>query len=292
MTKDADTRSEIDSGHGDRAGGGCVEKTTLRYTAAMSALPAPFYADESVTLFHADCREILPLLDRVDVTITDPPYEAEAHTLGRRIAAGVGREGPSAIRASSMTFDPMSADLRCFAGREIARLTARWALVFCQIEAAMTWRSVLEQATTRYMRTMIWAKPNGQPQLTGDRPGMGYESIVVMHGAGASRWNGGGRRGWFDYATDGNFSRNPRFHEAQKPLEFIRDLVRLFSDPGELILDPFAGSGTLGVAARAEGRRAILIEKDEQYADITARRLECGDVGMRQPDQLMLWSAP
>ncbi len=64
-----------------------------------------------------------------------------------------------------------------------------------------------------------------------------------------------------------------RFHPTQKPIEAIRPLITAFSQPGDLILDPFAGSGTAAIAARQTGRRYILIEKDAEYFSITEKRL-------------------
>jgi hypothetical protein len=236
----------------------------------------PYYQDDAVTIYHGDCREILPTLGMVDHVITDPPYEAEAHTKGRRIANP--RTGE--IRVASLSFDPMTPDTRGFVGAEFARLSRRWILVFCQIEAAMIWRAVVP---SRYIRTMVWAKPNGQPQLTGDRPGVGFESIVVCHAAGACRWNGGGKRGWLTYPVDANFSRTPRYHETQKPEPLMEDLIADFTDPGETILDPFMGSGTTLVAAKRLGRKAIGIELNEKYCDIAIRRLAQAVLPLEQP---------
>lgn len=64
-----------------------------------------------------------------------------------------------------------------------------------------------------------------------------------------------------------------RVHCCQKPLRMIQDMITTSTRPGELILDPFAGSGTTGVAAMLTGRRAVLIEQDEKYCDIIADRL-------------------
>jgi DNA modification methylase len=63
-------------------------------------------------------------------------------------------------------------------------------------------------------------------------------------------------------------------HQTQKPLALMELLVRLFSDKGELILDPFAGSGTTGVAAIRLGRRFLAWETNPEYAAIARRRLE------------------
>lgn len=63
------------------------------------------------------------------------------------------------------------------------------------------------------------------------------------------------------------------FHPTQKPIEAIRSLISAFSQPGDLVLDPFAGSGTTGIAAEQVDRRYILIEKDAEYFRIAEKRL-------------------
>lgn len=65
-----------------------------------------------------------------------------------------------------------------------------------------------------------------------------------------------------------------RIHNCQKPLRMISDMIETSSRKNDIVLDPFSGSGTTGIAAMRTGRRAILIEKDESYCKISAKRLE------------------
>lgn len=65
-----------------------------------------------------------------------------------------------------------------------------------------------------------------------------------------------------------------RVHNCQKPIQMIADMVTTSSRPGDTVLDPFSGSGTTGVAAMRTGRRAVLIEQNEQYCEIAAKQLE------------------
>jgi len=234
-------------------------------------LPEPAYDRDGVTIYRGDCRTILPLLAAVDHVITDPPYEAEAHTLQRRIVNPRTQE----LRMAPLTFEAITADVRSDYSRLVSPLVERWCLTFCQVEAAMIWRDQYERGGLRYVRSMAWVKPNGQPQLTGDRPSMGYETIIAMHHTDERlRWNGGGRMGWFSCPVDANFSREPRVHETQKPLRLMRELVELFTDPGDLVLDPFAGSLTTAVACKQLGRRCIAIEMDAGYVQAGIKRLE------------------
>ena len=65
----------------------------------------------------------------------------------------------------------------------------------------------------------------------------------------------------------------PNGHQTQKPLRLMTQLVALFTDPDEVILDPFMGSGTTLRAAKDLGRKAICIEIEEKYCDLAARRM-------------------
>lgn len=232
----------------------------------------PYLERDGVTLYHGDCLDVLPTLaaSSVDLVLTDPPYEAEAHTLQRRVKRGAGAMTVAVVE--SLGFDAMDEATREAASSEIGRLARRWALTFCQVEAAPTWRSAQEAAGLVYRRTCIWVKPDGQPQLTGDRPGMGYETILAMHTPGRSTWNGGGAHGvWTVSKRCGD---GPNVHPTEKPLALISRLVMLFSGHGDLVLDPFAGSGTTLVAARENGRRAVGVERNERFCEIAAKRLE------------------
>jgi site-specific DNA-methyltransferase (adenine-specific) len=201
-----------------------------------------------------------------DVVIADPPYEAEAHTSQRLVARAGGK-----LEVEPLTFPPITEELRAVSAFQMARVARRWILVFCQVEAAMKWRAALEAGGAVYKRTCQWIKPDGKPQYSGDRPGIGYESIVACHAPGRSRWNGGGSHGVFIVNKGGDARTG---HQTQKPLALMEILVRLFSDRGELILDPFAGSGSTGVAAIRHGRRFIGWETNASYAAIARRRLE------------------
>jgi len=75
-----------------------------------------------------------------------------------------------------------------------------------------------------------------------------------------------------------------RVHPTQKPVELIKLFIKISSNPGEVVMDPFAGSGTTGVAARLMNRRFILIEKDSKWKDVILARLNEANLGMRLED--------
>jgi site-specific DNA-methyltransferase (adenine-specific) len=212
----------------------------------------------------------------VDHVITDPPFEAEAHTLQRRIKRPGWRKsgddhGNGATFSAPLTFDAMTAELRVSFCEQAARITRRWIIVFGQAEAVGTWRDALEVAGARYKRAGIWVKPGAQPQLSGDRPAMGYESIICAHAPGRSRWNGGGNPLVISCppAKDHGFG-----HQTVKPLPVMETLVRRFTDVDDLVCDPFAGTGSTGVAALRLGRRFTGAELDPKHAATAMRRLD------------------
>lgn len=224
------------------------------------------------TLYLGDCLEVLPTLPKVDAVITDPPYEQEAHTNGRRLL-GKQEGGARTVEYGALDFGAMTDTLRQDSASLAVRLCRGWMLTFCQAEAVAKWRDAHEAAGAAYRRAMVWLKPDGAPQFTGDRPGMGYESIVASWcGDGRSRWNGGGRHGVFTHAQRND--NTPKEHMTEKPVALMRELVALFTMPSDTVLDPFMGSGTTGVACAQLGRKFIGIEIEPRYFDIACRRIE------------------
>lgn len=228
----------------------------------------------NATLYLGDCREILPGLTAVDAVITDPPYEAEAHGANRVLGSGRTRE----MRTRALEFDAISEELRSDVCLHFARLCSGWVLCFSQAEAIASWRAAMEAAGMAWRRAMVWVKPDSSPQLSGDRPAQGYESIAAAWaGRGRSVWNGGGRRGVFVYgkhdAGTGHGGRRNE-HPTQKPVALMDDLIWLFSHPGGVVLDAFMGSGTTGVSATRHGRRFIGIETNPAHFAVACRRVE------------------
>lgn len=216
-----------------------------------------------------DCLEVMKgIPDKsIDLVLTDPPYESEAHTLQRRVKRGGG-----VMEIESLPFSSMDEQLRNGVAKEIERISKRWILTFCQIEASQVWRKAYEESGLVYKRTCIWVKPDGMPQYSGDRPGMGYETIVAMHTKVKSVWNGGGQHGvWILNKNDNGGKKSP--HPTTKPRSLISKLVNLFSNEGDVVFDPFLGSGTTAVACKLLGRKYIGIEISPKYCEIANKRL-------------------
>ena len=268
----------------------------------------PYFHDAAVTLYHGDCLDILPQIETVDHVITDPPYSRDVyvrmaghntHTGSHTPARIVSRKGSaiSQMMAKRVIERPNIGQARTsprlhklVAGEigaideliepvshHLSRMTQRWVIVFSDAETTWRWRAELEGAGMRYVRTGAWVKPDAMPQMSGDRPAVGFEPCTICHATGPMRWNGGGHQAVWTYGTA---KINRPDHPCPKPEPLMRELVAQFTDPGELILDPFAGSGTTGVAAKRLGRRCILIEREEKYCEIAVRRLAQGALNL------------
>lgn len=231
----------------------------------MSGLPAPFYQDPQVVLFHGDCRDILPLLEAgsVDCLLTDPPYgiswEGGSYRKRRLFGAKAGDDGTLDVRGALALALPALRKHRhvyCFGLDSFGALP------------------ITEGAE------LIWDK--GQ-QAIGNLAlpwGTSHERILfgVYAPSRVNREDGLGRlaarlrRGSVLRCDRSNGVAVTR-HPTEKPVHLLRQLIESSTVWGDTVLDPFAGSGSTGVAAKLEGRRAVLIELEEKYCQIAAQRL-------------------
>jgi site-specific DNA-methyltransferase (adenine-specific) len=230
--------------------------------------PAIAQVGDAVRLFRADCRDIIPTLGRADHVIFDPPYEKRTHDAKqntRRIRSD-GRAVSPALNFASI--DGVREEVTA----PLVRLCNGWLTAFCSPEGIAKWRDEIEAGGGRYKRACVWIKPDSAPQFNGQGPAMGAEFFVTAWcGSGVSAWNGGGGRNVFTHLT--NSSDRHGEHPTEKPVSLMMEIVKKFTNPGDIILDPFMGSGTTGVAAVRLGRRFIGIEKDTRFFEIANGRI-------------------
>jgi DNA modification methylase len=188
----------------------------------------PYYQDDSVTLYHGDCREILPTLGRFDLLLTDPPY-------------------PNYMEVEYRYRTDILEPFRSLAGDQAIFWTP-------SAPFPLDWSGL-----------HVWDKATGsntQFELIYQRGhGTGYKVHKRMTPHNRVR-----AQICKDVCYD---------HMSQKPIQLMRLVVAEYPN-AQTILDPFAGSGTTGVAAKLEGRSATLIEIEERYCEIAAKRLSQG----------------
>lgn len=211
------------------------------------------------TLYLGDCLEVLPTLPQVSAVMTDPPYSAATHEGARGKGATTGGEH-RLVDFAAMPEEEFPALLSTLIAK-----ASRWSAVFTDWPLA----SVAKSAGLPLVRLGVWTKTDPAPQFSGDRPGTGWEGILIFHPPGKKRWNGGGRPAVWRTGIE----KNGNVHPTQKPVRLMTDLVADFTDPGDTVLDPFMGSGTTGVACADLGRKFIGIEREARYFDIACERI-------------------
>lgn len=241
-------------------------------------------------IIHGDCIEVMRGMEdkSVDHVLTDPPYSKDLYLRYRTNGGAVyvpsakANRTDQAIDLANLRIGSID-EILDVSAENFLRLSKRWVLAFHDMEIGHRWRGAFGD---RYIRTGIWVKPNAMPQVSGDRPGMGYEPCTIAHAPGRKRWNGGGLPAvWHHNAENSQSSdRKELQHPCPKPLSLMLELVQQFTDPGDLVLDPFSGSGTTGVACLRLGRRFIGIDKDPQYVSTSRDRLAAEDQGMSLRD--------
>jgi len=229
----------------------------------------PYYEHAGITIYHGDCREILPQLPEADVLFSDPDYGVginftESGTLGD-LSKNTGRGARPAKEADSLLTEMLSA----------VRIRRNgllfWSGSWSRITAFS--RSV-EAAAWRIHHLGIWYKANGAGP-SGNGLARRFEPWFWVE-----RDKGTTREGEWNFLPDCiDVCRvvpghdEALAHPTQKPVELMRRLMRFFTLPGDLIIEPFSGSGSTLFAAKDLGRRAIGIEIEEKYCEIAAKRL-------------------
>lgn len=248
----------------------------------------PYYADESVTLYLGDCRDVLPTLTtsgEIDCAVTDPPY-GETSLSWDRWPSG----WPGLVAA-------VTSSLWCFGSMR---------MFLEQRDEFRAWR---------FAQDVVWEKPNGS-MFAVDRFKRVHEVAThwyrgpwaqVMHDVPREAYYGPAKHvpqrkegkqrhtgviGDSAYTDDGTRMlrsvlrvRNMHHraqHPTEKPTGILDPLIAYSCPPGGTVLDPFAGSGSTLDAARCSGRRAVGIEKSEAYCEVIASRLSQGSLFSEQ----------
>lgn len=222
----------------------------------------PYYTDDWTTIYHGDSLEILDQLPRRSAAhvVTDPPYILQA-------GSSIQRGSKTGGWADMMNASHWYASWYRLASSILPRHGSIWTFG--------NWRSIpvmmraAIDADLTAASCLVWDKqwigPAGPQQLRSQ-----HEICLVMAHPDFKQPD----RSQGDVLPIKASSSKPTGHPAEKPVPLLRRIVELSAvKPGEAILDPFAGSGTTGVAAKALGVRSILVEAEERWCEVAARRL-------------------
>jgi site-specific DNA-methyltransferase (adenine-specific) len=209
----------------------------------------PYYEHGGITIYNADCREVLPELGRFDLLLTDPPYGINYKT--DSTSRGNLRKGiaHTAVLGDDKPFEP-----EFLLG--IADKTILW--------GANAYGSRLP---SNY-GWIVWDKrPNGERNSQSDAE-LAWTSFMTSVRTHRQRWMGCMRDG-----EECPFVGGALVHPTQKPLALMKFCISLAGKDIKTIIDPFMGSGTTLLAAKTLGIKAIGIELEEKYCEIAADRL-------------------
>lgn len=223
----------------------------------------PYYEAHGATIYHGDCLEVLPRIEQsaASTLLTDPPYTAAGGSTNGRSSEADGQFFEFWLRAVCEKLRSALAPDGC-------------GFMFCD------WRTIGSvarcfQPPGDRQTEAIWSVSQA---LVWDRESIGlgspfrnsFEMIAFVRGP---NWQSDMRKNIPTVIRHRYPYGRHEHHGAEKPVALLSQLINLVSKPGALVLDPFMGSGSTLVAATHLGRRAIGIEIEERYCEVSANRL-------------------
>lgn len=230
----------------------------------------PYYETELGKLYHGDCLDILPqITDKIDLCVTSPPY----NTGGSSINKSIGQYYD--VYSDNMNDD----DYLVFNINVISNLIKMSRYVCYNMQMLTKNKSTIIELLYHFKNNLkdifIWKK-QAVAQIVKGKMATGYENVYIF---------GKDNSMVFDYNNfpDNNYVPNIRTytkkdkikcHHATFPVDLPDYFIGNLTKKGDVILDPFMGSGTTAVACEKLGRKWIGIEMSKNYCDETIRRFE------------------
>lgn len=219
----------------------------------------PYYQDESVTLYHGDCREIdLPSPSEVALLLTDPPYGVSEST--NRASRGRGQ------MTASLDFAPVHDDDKPFDP----------SLWLAYPRSVLFGANYFADKLPLSSSWIVWDKLDG---LKTDKRDVGFDDNADCELAWSNlggpariisvRWKG---------MLKGDDRDVVRHHPTQKPTGLMTRIIAAWTKPGDLVLDPYMGTGPVGVACQRLGRRYVGVEIIEKYCEVARSRMAQGSL--------------
>lgn len=250
-------------------------------------LPPPAWesADGAATLYLADALDLLAALPEaaVDCVWTDPPYllsnDGVTCVAGRMVSVNKGAWDRSRGMEADHEFN-LAWTRECY--RILKPTGSLWVSGTLHLYPSVG--MALRQNGFHLLNDIIWQKTNPPPHLA--RKTFTHSTETLWWASKAERGytfnyqamkeENGGKQMKSVWQFSAASQREKRFgkHPTQKPVALIARCLRASTNPGDLVLDPFAGSASTGVAALGLGRRFVGIEIEEQFVEIGQQRLD------------------
>jgi hypothetical protein len=224
----------------------------------------------SAQLYAGRWQDALAHVDAVDAVICDPPYVARTHSGHDDGVGGHKGDGKDSSARRALSYEPwMPSDVRGFVDAWVPRCRG-WFVAFTSHDLVPAYVDALEGAGRYVFAPLPFFSPGSRVRLSGDGPSSWTCWIVVARPRTVefTRWG----------TLPGGYVYPPEDCEVVggKPLGLMRAIVRDYSRPGDLVCDPFVGSGTTLLAAVMEGRRAVGAEEKPEHFEIARARLARG----------------
>lgn len=218
----------------------------------------------AATLYLGDCREVMPLLEKVDHIITDPPYSARTHA-GHDANAKGRRDGAD---AKELGYEALTEERAAELATLFHSQSRGWVVWMTDSELATYIRRRLDALGRTTFAPLPFHQPGRSVRLSGDGPSSWTDWIVVARTKEQAKWG----------TLCGGYVAGPGWDDKErmggKPTQLMNRLVTDYSRKGDVVFDPFMGSGTTGVACCTLGRKFIGCEIDPAAFDISCRRIQ------------------
>lgn len=239
----------------------------------------PYYADDLVTLYHGDCREIIPALSGVDAVVTDPPYSSGGMYRADRAAATDSKYQLS--HETRRTYAAFSGDNRD--QRSFEKWVDSWASECLRIVGDgggigvfIDWRNVASVVDAIQVAGWVYRGLTPWHKGTDLRPNKGWfrrnVEFIVWGSAGPLVTGPTAEGECWDGMFVARVNDGDKQHQTGKPVALMEQMLSVRPE-WQTYLDPFAGSGSTLLAAKRLHKRAIGVEMEESYCEVAANRL-------------------
>jgi site-specific DNA-methyltransferase (adenine-specific) len=216
----------------------------------------PYYQDSKVTIYHGDCREVLPTLSAVDLLLTDPPFFMPVTHYASRVEWAKSWGDLSILWAWwGLILDTAKPRMKPTAS----------AAVFCDGPSYAVFYPEIYRRFDQ-VRSLVWDKCHF---------GMGHQwrkqhELLIVGRFAESKWTG--PKNLPDILRAKTVPSDDRQHPVDKQDAILRQLIEPLTEAGDTVLDPFCGGGSTLFAAKQLGRNAVGVEIEERYCELAARR--------------------